>query len=263
MLREIVALMPDALLRCPPVAAVGCTALGAVIWAVGGRFSRSILSLVAVTAGAAIGMRMPAWCGWQIDGMGLAVAGAILLGACTFLLHRAAIGLLLGGVMMLWAGMATWLAIAGDVYWNWHGVKFKGDLVQVMHEAWQALPPPISKIFPVACFLGLAAGIAIAVYLPRLARVLVHSMTGVTLMAGMGSIAALALRPKWFDAIPAGYNLTFAGLLIGLTVAGAVIQWRIMSQIRVRVSARAAGGGGDAGAAARAKSGATTSRRAA
>jgi len=226
MVREVVALLPDAAARIPPGVAAPCAALGAGLWAVGGRYSRSVLALAGVTIGAVVGMKLPAWCSWQIDGMGLAVGGAIVLGAFAFMLHRTCIGLLLGAGMMLWAGVATWIAMGGDVYWNWRAVTWNGDLVQALRDLWQTLPPTLSRVFPAACFAGLAGGILIAVCLPRAARVLVHSLIGVTLAVVMGAIAAATWRPQWLAAA-GGSNCLQGAMLIALVLTGAWIQWHL------------------------------------
>lgn len=232
MVREAVAILPEVVTRCPPGAAIGCAAIGAILWVTGARYSRSILALVAVSAGAVIGMRLPGWCGWQIDGMGVAVGGAIVLGTCAFLMHRTCIGLLLGAVMMLWAGLGTWIAMAGDMYWNCRSVTWNGDLVQLLRDAWQTLPPQVAHVFPLACFAGFAAGVTITVFFAKLSKVLAHSMIGVTLLIGMGALASSTLRPQWLASLP-GSNLLEGVLLIGLVVCGAVIQWWLTPPNRV------------------------------
>src|SRR3954447_26189942 len=103
MLREAVSLFPGAIVRCPLGTAGAFCALGVMMWIAGGRVSRSILALVGVAAGTVIGMHLPEWRGWHVDGMGLAVGAALLLGSAMFFMHRTCIGLLLGLGMMLWA----------------------------------------------------------------------------------------------------------------------------------------------------------------
>jgi hypothetical protein len=225
MLRELIGLLPDLLLRCPPAKAIACALLGAVLWMVGARFSRSILTLAAVAAGTFVGMRLPAWRGWQIDGMGIGVAGAIVFGLTVFLFHRTCIGALLGGGLMLWAGLGTWIFLAGDMYWDWHNVTWDGDMIQFFKEAWQTLPPVLGRVLPAACFAGLAGGVSIAVFLPKLSKVLAHSLIGVTLMAVMGTVAVNSSRPEWLAA--PGSLAVQGAVLIGLVLVGAFFQWQI------------------------------------
>jgi hypothetical protein len=202
MVREVVSLLPDALVRCPPVRAEACAVLGVILWIVGGRFSRSILTLVAVAAGTFIGMRLPARFGWQIDGMGIGVGGAVVLGTCAFLFHRTFVGLLLSGGLILWAGIAVWIFMAGSGHWDWSGVYWDGDMVQYLRQAWHGLPRQVSQVFPAACFAALTLGIAIAVFLPKLAKVTAHSLIGVTLMTVMTAIIMLTVRPHWLRSAP-------------------------------------------------------------
>jgi len=226
MVQEVVNLLPDALVHWPPARAGVCAGVGALLWLCGARFSRSILTLVAVACGTVIGMHLPAWYGWHVDGMGLGVGGAILLGSIVFLFHGACIGLLLGGGMMLWAGTAVWLAMAGEGHWDWRAVHWEGDMIQFCRQAWEGLPHVVSRAFPVACFAGLAGGIAIAVFLPRIAKALAHSLIGVTLMIVMGALAVRTTHPGW-PWSSAKFDRSQALVLIGLVLAGAVLQWLI------------------------------------
>ncbi|HEY2589114.1 MAG TPA: hypothetical protein VGI81_25450 [Tepidisphaeraceae bacterium] len=231
MLREVLSFLPDALVRVAPVVAAGCAALGVMLWLCGARYSLSILSLVAVAAGATIGMKLPAWRGWQIDGMGLAVGGALVLGAGAFLCHRTCIGALLAAGMMLWAGTGVWLFMGGDVYWDWRSVAWQGDMIQYARDCWQLLPPNLQKVFPAACFAGLIAGVSIAVYLPKLAKVLAHSLTGATLAAIGGAIFLNASRPDLLAWFP-GSDVVQGVALIAIVLLGAAVQWRFTPPYR-------------------------------
>lgn len=226
MLREAVALLPDALVRCPLGTAMGCCTGGAILWLMGGRLSRSVLALVAVATGSVIGLHLPQWQGWQIDGMALAIAGAIILGTCAFLMHRTCIGLLLGMTLTAWAGFGTWILMASNATWNWRAAKWQGDGVQYLHDLWQTLPPGMGRIFPWACFGGFALGVSITVLSPKLGKVLAHSVIGVTLMVLMGSVAANITIPNSLSRVP-GTNAGQMLALAALVMLGAVIQWQI------------------------------------
>ncbi|HSU68034.1 MAG TPA: hypothetical protein VLJ39_14250 [Tepidisphaeraceae bacterium] len=230
--RELLHLLPHDLLRLSTVNAGLCAGLGLILWVCGARFSRSILTLVAVTVGTVVGMRLPEWRGWQIDGMGLAVGAAIGLGSCAFLFHRTCIGVILGAGMMAWAGTAVWIFLGGDVYWDWQSVHWQGDMVQFTRDAWRALPPTLSHSFPVACFLGLAGGITLAVYLPKFSKVLAHSLTGVTLMTVMGSLAIVVTgHGDWLKSVPG--SLPVQGMaMVGWVLLGVLVQWRITPPYR-------------------------------
>ena len=240
MLPEIISLLPEQVARCPAGTASLFAGLGAVLWAVGARFSRSILTLSAVAVGTMLGMRMPAWRGWAIDGMGLAVGGAVALGTCAYLFHRTCIGVLLGGAMMLWAGAAVWMAMAGDVYWNWHAVQWNGDLVQLLRDTWQTLPPNLARAVPMACLFGLAAGVTLAIVCSKLSKVLTHSLLGATLAAVMGAVVMASARPGALLRVP-GSNAAQGAALAAIVLVGAAWQWRITPPHR------SAGGGGGRG----------------
>jgi hypothetical protein len=239
MLRDALMLLPDVIVRCPLETAIALCALGGVLWTIGGRLSRSILALVAVAGGTVIGMHVPQWEGWHIDGMALAVGGAIVLGSIAFLMHRTCIGLLLGIGMMAWSGFGTWVFFAEGASWDWRAAAWNGDLVRYLHDLWQTLPPGVAKIFPWACFAGFATGVTITVFSPKLGKVMAHSLIGVTLMALMGAIAASAARPSWLMAVP-GSRIAQGLALVGLVVLGVLIQWRLTPPYR---------GGGNAGRA--------------
>ena len=226
MLREAVELLPDGVNQVPIGAAILLCALGFVLWLFGGRVSRSVLVLAAVAAGTVLGMRLPGWRGWQVDGMGLAVGGAMLCGGMVFFMHSTCIGLLLSGALTLWTGLGLWIFMGGGANWDWRAAPWDGDMVQYLRGLWQTLPPQMSHVFPIACFVAMAIGITLATWSPKLSKVLAHSLIGVTLFAVMGTIALLGTQPKLLALIP-GSNSLQAATLIGLVVVGVTIQWQI------------------------------------
>jgi hypothetical protein len=244
MLREAIGLLPDVVARCPLGTALALCALGVVLWTVGGRVSRSILALMAVAGGSVVGIHLPEWFGWQVEGMAIAVGAAIVLGCAVLFMHRTCIGVLLGLTMMLWAALGTWLFMASaDATWNWRSAHWEGDMVQYLHQLWQGLPPDMARVFPAACFAGFATGVTVAVFFPKLSKVLTHSLMGVTLVALMGAVAASTARPKLLASVP-GSNAAQGLALVGVVILGALIQWRITPPL---------GTGGGAGSKARVK----------
>lgn len=225
MLYQLTALLPSELLRLSAGATVMCAVAGIALWLVGARFSRYLVTLAAVAVGTVVGMRLPTWMGWQVDGMGTAVAGAIVIGVGGFLLHRTWIGLLLGLMMALWVGLAVWVAMAGDVQWDWHAVEWSGQPVQFMKNVWQTFPPNLSRIVPIAMMTGFGAGTLLAVFWPKLSKVLAFTLIGVTVAVPMGLVATRDVHPQWLSLVPSAVPAQVA-LLAGLVVLGSIIQWR-------------------------------------
>ena len=59
---------------------IGGVLAGLIMWLVGARFSRSIVTLIAVSIGALLGLRMPHWFSVPLGAWATAVGGALLLG---------------------------------------------------------------------------------------------------------------------------------------------------------------------------------------
>ena len=116
MIQELMTLMPQGLAGCSPGWAIGLALAGAALWLIGATFSRSLVTLALVAAGTLIGLHLPGWCRWSIDGMGPAIGGAVLLGCSGYLLHRVWIGASLGIAMALWSGITCWI-VQGTPIW--------------------------------------------------------------------------------------------------------------------------------------------------
>jgi len=225
MLYQLTAMLPSQVLTLSAGATVMCAVAGVALWLVGARFSRYLVTLAAVAVGTAIGMRLPVWMGWSIDGMGTAVAGAIVVGVAGFLLHRTWVGVLLGVVMALWVGLAAWVALEGDVRWDWHAVQGSAQPVQFLKNVWQTLPPNLVHAVPIAMMVGFGSGTLLAVFWPKLGRVLAYSLIGVTVAMPMGMLAMREIHPQWLTILPPQMSMQWA-VLAGLVVVGTAIQWR-------------------------------------
>src|SRR6476469_9726284 len=105
MFQELVALAPDSIRQQP--AWVGTVVLLTAIgfWLAGGRFSRYLITLGLAAAGALVGTRLPRWWGWSVDGIGIGMCAALLLGVSGFLLDKAWLGTLLGLLIAFWAAV--------------------------------------------------------------------------------------------------------------------------------------------------------------
>jgi len=139
MLREFLALLPESLGECSLGIAIGGALLGLVLWLAGARFSRSLVTLIGVAIGTSVGMRLPGWLGWSIDGMAIGVGGAVVLGASGYLLHRSWIGLYLGALSVALGGggvvdrpyaRAKRDSVIGRLE-NWHRCSLQVDVESV------------------------------------------------------------------------------------------------------------------------------------
>ena len=202
MLHELIPLLPTRLTTAPPDV-LGWSALaGLLLGWLGARFSRSMLTLAAVAAGAWVGIRLPAALHWSIDPMCLGVAGAIVLGTAAYLLHRTLVAVALGGVLALWALAITWVTGRGGVQWDPSGLHWSGDAVLYLNQLWHSLPGDLGKLIPCFCGGALAVGLLTGAVLPRLSRCLLYGIAGPTLALATAVPLAVRLRPDWLALVP-------------------------------------------------------------
>src|SRR5450432_1535814 len=129
MVQELVNLLPrDAGVFGLVIAIVG-SLVGVLIWLVGSRFSRPIVTLATVTLGAAIGMHLPRWFGWDISGAGPAVGAALVLGVTGYALHGMWVGIGLGTILASWTAMACWIVFRNGANLNWPAIQAGTTLV--------------------------------------------------------------------------------------------------------------------------------------
>jgi hypothetical protein len=187
-----------------------------------------LVTLLAVTVGAVVGMHLPGWMGWPIDGMGLAVGGAVVLGLSGFLLHNTWVGLSLSGLLALWAGLGAWV-VAGQgarLEFHWPTIDPAADTATVLSALWRAMPGDLPWVMPCAVAGALVAGVTITVVWPKLARVLAYSLAGISLLVVAGVWAMQMSRPQWLASAPKDFPTQVAILLGGVAV-GVLIQWRL------------------------------------
>jgi len=210
------------------LAALVGSAAGVVLWLAGSRFSRSLVTLLAVSVGAVVGMHLPGWFHWPIEGMGLAVGGAVVLGLTGFLLHHTWVGLSLSGLLALWAGSVAW-TLAGrgaPLEIHWPEVDPAADASTVLASIWRAMPGDLPWVMPCAVAGAVVAGMIVTVAWPKLARVLAYSLAGLTLLLVAGVWAMRLSRPQWLAMLPRDLP-TQTSLLLALLGVGVLIQWRL------------------------------------
>jgi hypothetical protein len=210
------------------LAAMVASSAGAILWLAGSRFSRSLVTLLAVSVGAAVGMHLPGWFGWPIEGMGLAVGGAMVLGFSGFLLHNTWVGISLSGLLAAWAGTIAWAVAGGGeaFHFQWPEIDPSAQASEVLAAIWRAMPGDLPWVMPCAVAGALVTGVTVTVFWPRLARVLAYSVAGLSLLVVAGVWAMQMSHPQWLASLPRDFP-TQMGLLLLLVMVGVLIQWRL------------------------------------
>lgn len=228
MLQQFIALLPKEVGTLGLVVCVAGTLGGVLLWLVGARFSRPLITLCTVAIGAVLGTMLPRWFEWSVSGMGAAVGAAIVLGISGYWFHRFWVGLGLGLVMSCWVALGTWTLLSGDVEWSWPQVDDNVTAMSYLTTTWQMLPPDVTHALPFTCATALLSGLVAAVLWPRVGLVMLYSVAGVSLLVGMGLAAIEIGRPQWIGIVPAQASSQLM-LLGGLVVFGAAVQWWQMS----------------------------------
>ncbi len=227
MLRDVVQLLPPDVSTLVVYLAMAGACAGVGLWMAGARMSRGLITLSLVSAGGLIGLRLPAWLGWQVSGMAMAVGLALVGGLLGFILHRLWVGVGLGLTLGLWAILACWIGMHGDYQPGWEHIDWAAGSAAVWQQLWSDLPANLRKWWPVAGLAGLGGGIVMSLLWPRVAIVTLYSLVGVSMAAGLGLLAVRAGRPEWIDRLPE-QRWVQAALFGSLVLLGALVQWKLM-----------------------------------
>jgi len=221
---QLSSFLPDRLLDRPTSFAAAGILVGFAFWAAGSVFSRSLITLTAVAIGTSVGMHLPAWEGWKIDGMGLGVGGALVLGTSGYLLHRTWVGVGLATILAACCGLAVVMVVdpaasLPQLHWN-------VGLSESLGELWRQLPKSLNPALPIACVIGITAGIASAVFWPKLSIAAMYSLIGTGLIVAMGWVEIHAMQPGWLKMFPQNVAVRVAALLV-VAVVGVIVQWQL------------------------------------
>jgi hypothetical protein len=239
MIQEMLSAMPKEAGTMALACAIAGTVVGAGLWLTGARFSRSIVTLSLTSLGALVGMRVPAWMGWGIDGWAGGVGGAIALGVAGFAMHRLWVGVALGVVLASWAAVGTWQFAKGSTEITWPPFDAAAmTLPSYVGELWKALPPDVSKYLPYATGAAFLSGLLSALLWPRVGVILLYTLSGVSMLVSMGLMSLEIGRPQWIDMIPASTRSQLL-TLGGLVVFGALVQWKVAPNAGRKASAPA------------------------
>lgn len=211
---------------------------GGVLWLFGSKFSRSLVTLVAVAIGAAICLNIPRWFDLPIGSWATAVGGALILGIAGYTLHTLWAGLGLALLLGIWGIAGTWIGY-GLTGWTAPPRPAEISTVQYAIALWDALPVQMRQVAPMMAGFGVLGGLTLGIVWSRLAVIVLHSLLGATLMVGLGLIAMELGRPTMLRIVPVN-TYSQAGTFVGLVLFGVLVQWRLST------TPKKAGGGDDA-----------------
>jgi hypothetical protein len=226
MIQQFLGLLPRQIDSLPLALAMAAALLGALLWLGGSRFSRALMTLISVSAGALVGLQLPTWAGWGLEGWATAVLGALVLGISGYALHKLWVGLGLGMVLAAWAGLATLVVCANPHGFAWPVGGEGGSLYGHVVDLWNALTPDARELLPFACSAGLMCGICATLLWPRIGVVLLYSSAGISLLVGMGVTVLNSAKREWLNVIP---NRTSSQVIVlfSMVAFGAILQWRV------------------------------------
>jgi hypothetical protein len=230
MVQQLLALLPRRIDSLPQAIAIAAAILGALLWLGGSRFSRTLMTLVSVTAGSLIGLQLPGWFGWGLEGWATAVLGAIVLGVSGYALHKLWIGLGLGFVLAIWGAVGAFVVCGDPQRFVWPvGGEGAGLYAHVM-DLWNALSPEARELMPYACCAGLLSGLCATLIWPRIGLVLLYSCAGITLLLGMGITVLNSSKREWLSVIPSRTSSQVV-VLLSMVAFGAILQWRVPPRV--------------------------------
>jgi hypothetical protein len=226
MVHPFISLLPESVGYSTLIALVVAASVGGVLWLIGSAISRFTTTLLTVALGAAIGMQLPRWFGWNISGAGPAVGGAVLLGVTGFAVHAGWMGILFGLASSIWSAFVVYIYTNNGQPLAWPPMYEGATIVTYAQDLWRSLPPQMSKFLPYTTAACLISGLALAILWTRLTMVLAWSLTGATLAIGC-AIAAIQLgRPQLLvGRVPS--PTAQVGLFAAIVLLGAAIQWKL------------------------------------
>jgi hypothetical protein len=203
---------------------IGGVLSGLIMWLVGARFSRGIVTLIAVSIGALVGLRMPHWFHVPLGAWATAVGGALLLGITGYALHRMWVGAGLAVLLALWAGILVW-----NIYCSGRVGTFPDRLAgmgidEYWTQVWNSLPRDFRRITPFLCGLAVIFGVTVSVFWSRAAAVMLYSVLGVSVLMIMGMFAIAISTPTLLRILPSqtGSQIATFG---GMVLFGTIVQW--------------------------------------
>lgn len=225
MIQQLLALLPKEIDSIALVIAVAGALLGGILWLGGSRFSRTLMTLISVFAGALLGLYLPRWFPLGLEGWATAVLGALVFGISGYAMHKVWVGLGLGLVLASWAALAI-LVLCGDPKgFTWPLSTPDSTFQSRLIDIWNAFTPEVRRLLPFAACAGFISGICASLMWQRLGVVLLYSTAGVSLLVGLGIAILNSAKHEWLKIIPSQTSSQVI-VLISLVAFGAVLQWR-------------------------------------
>jgi hypothetical protein len=229
MFQQLLPLLPSQAHPAVMATLVSAALAGAVLWLIGARYSRMLVTLVGVALGGMLGMAAPRIMNWNFNTGATALAGALALGVIGFACYRKCVALGLIAVLCLWAVVATWVRYHEDIPITWPAET--QTTIEFVQAVWNQLPVGVKTPMPLAIGMAVVLGMGAALLVPKVAPVLTFSIIGVTMLlaATLWAIAAKAIQ--WPPVIPAQTNMQLAVLAV-MVLVGAVVQWQWMPKAK-------------------------------
>jgi hypothetical protein len=199
------------------------TAVGVLLWLIGARFGRVLLTLLAVAAGTFGGMKMPEWYGWSIDPMAPGVVCALILGLTAYALYRFYVGAALALTIAAWMALGAWILL-GHATYHPPVYSHSGSLPKYLSDVWNSLPADMRRWLPYLAVASFIAAMTIAVLWPKFGATFFWSFAGASIAFCMASTALLHFRPKYLDNLPSHFGVQLASMG-GAVLIGMLSQW--------------------------------------
>jgi hypothetical protein len=242
MIQTLFPFLPSEMSAVGSMAALAGAGVGVALWLFGSRFSRTLVTLLAVSLGMVVGIQLPQWLDWGIQGWAMGVIGAIVFGVTGYAWHKIWVGTSLGLVLAVWAAVSTLAyygvgslpevtvetAIEATKMDQWvapaltEGMNSRSWFIAV----WNSLGETTRKVLPFACLAALLSGMGAAAAWPRIGMVLLYSTLGLTLLVGLGIAAVVGMgHQDWLGPVPRTMTSQVV-VLLALVAFGAIFQWR-------------------------------------
>jgi hypothetical protein len=230
MIQTLFTFFPARLDTLALVLAMVGAAFGAVLWLCGSIYNRTLVTLMTVCLGMLVGLQLPAWFGWKVDGWATGLLTTLVFGVSGYAWSRAWVGLGLGLVLACWAAVGTFAYYGfgtgpGGLPWVMPISKPGMTLGAWSIDFWNSLSTQTRQVLPFACAAGMLSGIGAVIAWPRFGTVLHYSTLGLSLLIGLGTAAVMSTRPSWLGVVPNQMSSQVV-VLVSLIAFGAIFQWR-------------------------------------